>query len=159
MRICNLRYGSGSPPSMVYNCNSSSSAEPSRPSRRFRCKPDRTKKLSAVSCQPSVKTPDVRQLMSDNRCWIADSRQLVRPSCLDRFVQLMFRGPQMFFRLRAMPGHIVVVRRAGMVHLFDRFLRMWRGHSCPRSLTLPFDLRQVLRTRLRLPMVVLPVSY
>ncbi len=43
---------------------------------------------------------------------------------LDRFVQLMLGCVQMFFRLGAMPGHIVVIGSAGVLQLMDRFLHV-----------------------------------
>jgi len=47
--------------------------------------------------------------------------------CLNRIVDLMLGRVQMFFRLCAVPSHIVVVRRAGVLHLFDRFERVVVG--------------------------------
>jgi hypothetical protein len=69
---------------------------------------------------PPVKTAtDGEWLMAKDR-----PRLVLCPDRLDRFVQLALRRPQMLFRLRAMPLHIVVVGGAGHFQLMDRFVHV-----------------------------------
>ena len=62
----------------------------------------------------------------------------------------MLRHPQMFFRLRAVPLHVVVVRRAPDFHLMNSFLHLI-VHRFPDQIT--FQLRPISALCLFVPPV------